>query len=160
MCIRDSKCLSPESDVFTNLGWVKAKDIKVGSIVSTISKEYIDIESIILNKTSKSLPSQINFVDAEVISVEVKQSRLVGFNNLGMNYSITQPVFIKTSEGIEYRNAGDININDVLLSIDENGLVSEIFVESVQIDDQMSSVYDIRTSPERWFIVNSLIAIA
>jgi hypothetical protein len=99
-------------------------------------------------------------INSEVASVTLKTSTLIGFNEIGKNYSITQPIFIKSGDGIEYRNAGDINIGDIIVSVDANGNISDIPVSSIQIDEEESTVYDIRTTPEPWFIVNSTIAIA
>ena len=120
----------------------------------------MDIESIYSNKNSYSMPDSIKFADTQVVSVDLKSSTLIGFNGMGKEYSITQPIFIKNSNGIEYRNAGDINIGDTLVSVDSSGNVSYIIVESIDLDDKQSVVYDIRTLPEPWFIVNSLVAIA
>jgi hypothetical protein len=154
------KCLSPDSVIFTNTGWVKAKDIKPGDNIITINGNNIDIESVTLNKTSKPLPTNVEFSNSQVVSVETKLSTLIGFNYRGKDYSITQPIFVKTSEGITYKNAGEIKVGDAIISVDSQGEISEIIVDSIQIDDLESTVYDIRTSPEPWFIVNSTIAIA
>ena len=154
------KCLSPDGLVFTKNGLVKAKDIFVGDDLISISRSNINLNSVSQNKTSQELPSVIEFSNVKVVSVTQKTSTLIGFNKIGKNYSINQPIFIKSSGGIEYRNAGDINIGDVIINVDLNGSVSNMVVESIEVDDFESTVYDIRTAPEPWFIVNSTIAIA
>ena len=153
-------CISPDGLVFTKNGLVKAKDIFVGDDLISISRSNINLNSVSQNKTSQELPSVIEFSNVKVVSITEKTSTLIGFNKIGKNYSINQPIFIKNSEGIEYRNAGDINIGDVIINVDSSGSVSNIVVESIEVDDFDSKVYDIRTSPEPWFIVNSTIAIA
>jgi hypothetical protein len=155
-----SKCLSPDALVLTTSGFVKAKDIATQDELISISGLNIDLNSVYANKTSQALPEIIEFLNVKVISVTEKTGKLVGFNEIGKNYSITQPIFIKTENGIEYRNAGDINIGDVIISIGLDGVVSDIVVESIETDNFESIVYDIRTSPQPWFIVNSTIAIA
>jgi hypothetical protein len=79
---------------------------------------------------------------------------------MGKNYSVNQPIFIKSENGIQYKNAGEIEIGEIIISVDTNGVTSEIPVVSVEIDDVESTVYDIRTTPEPWFIVNSTLVIA
>ena len=153
-------CISPDGLVFTKNGLVKAKDIFVGDDLISISRSNINLNSVSQNKTSQELPSVIEFSNVKVVSVTQKISTLIGFNKIGKNYSINQPIFIKSSDGIEYRNAGDINIGDVIINVDLNGSVSNMVVESIELDDFESTVYDIRTAPEPWFIVNSTIAIA
>jgi hypothetical protein len=153
-------CFSPNALVLTTKGFVKAKDIVAQNELISISRLNINLDSVSQDKTSQELPSVIEFSNVKVVSITEKNSTLIGFNEIGKNYSINQPIFIKNSDGIEYRNAGDINIGDVIISVDLNGLVSDIVVESIELDDFESTVYDIRTSPEPWFIVNSTIAIA
>ena len=153
-------CLAGDALVLTTNGFVKAKYIAPQDELISISGSNIDINSVSENKTSQSLPEVIEFSNVKVVSVTPKTSILIGFNETGKNYSINQPIFIKNSSGIEYRNAGDINIGDVIINVDSNGSISNIVVESIEVDNFESTVYDIRTAPEPWFIVNSTIAIA
>jgi hypothetical protein len=120
----------------------------------------MNLDSIKLNKTSDALPEIVIFKNSEVSSITLRSSVLTGFNEMGKNYSVTQPIFIKSENGIKYENAGNIKIGDVIISVDLEGVISEIEVISIQVDDLESTVYDIRTNPEPWFIVNSTIAIA
>ena len=96
----------------------------------------------------------------QVISVTEKTGKLVGFNYRGKDYSETQPLFVKTSNGITYKNAGEIEIGEIILGVDSNGLVQETPVLSIEKDQTQSTVYDVKTSPNPWFIVNSFLVIA
>jgi hypothetical protein len=87
-------------------------------------------------------------------------SKLVGFNNLGKNFSTEHPVFIKSMNGITYKNAGDIQTGDILIGIGPDARITETSVTSIEIDENESSVYDIRTEGNPWFIVNSTLTIA
>ena len=120
----------------------------------------MDKNLISLEKKSSALSSSVGLTNNQVASVTIKTSRLIGFNDMGKNYSVTQPIFIKSANGIEYKNAGEIEVGDIIISVDPNGITSEIPVSSIQIDELESTVYDIRTTPEPWFIVNSTLVIA
>ena len=157
---KGGKCLAADALVLTTSGFVKAKYVSPQDELISISGSNIDLNSVFANKTSQTLPEVIEFSNVKVISVTEKTSTLIGFNEIGKIYSINQPIFIKNSGGIEYRNAGDINIGDVIISVGLDGVVSDIVVESIETDNFESTVYDIRTSPQPWFIVNSTIAIA
>ena len=154
------KCLSPESVIFTNTGWVKAKDIKIGDQVITVDNSNINLESITANKTSGHLESTVKLTNSEVISITEKTGKLIGFNYRGKDYSETQPLFVKTSNGITYKNAGEIEIGEIIIGVDSNGLVQGTPVTSVEKSETESTVYDVRTSPNPWFIVNSFLVIA
>jgi hypothetical protein len=87
-------------------------------------------------------------------------SKLVGFNNLGKNFSTEHPIFIKCENGITYKNSEDIQIGDILIGIGPDAIITETVVTSVEIDENESGVYDIRTEGNPWFIVNSTLTIA
>ena len=154
------KCLSPDAVILTTTGWIKAKDLKVGDKAITIDGTHINIESLTSDKTSQALPETVSLTNSEVLSITEKTSTLIGFNYRGKDYSVTQPLFVKTQDGITYKNAGEIEIGEILIKVDKDGLIAEIPVTSIEKDDSESTVYDVRTSPQPWFIVNNFIAIA
>jgi hypothetical protein len=153
-------CLSASTEILTVNGWVAAETVKVGDRVLSISSDEISMHDLLESRTSKALPEQVTVVETEVISVDTRNSTLIGFNNLGKDYSVDQPIFVKSVEGITYKSAKDIVIGDTLLAVNENGLVQEIAVDSIEIDETESKVYEIRTSPEPWFITKSSVVIA
>ena len=106
------------------------------------------------------MPETVSLTNSEVLSITEKTSTLIGFNYRGKDYSVTQPLFVKTQDGITYKNAGEIEIGEILIKVDKDGLIAEIPVTSIEKDDSESTVYDVRTSPQPWFIVNNFIAIA
>jgi hypothetical protein len=155
-----SRCLAPSTPVLTPNGWVEAANVKPGDKVVTISSEHLNLESLLKTGTSESLPPTVNLVEADVSSVEVKTGILRGFNNIGKEYSGTQPVFVKTSTNVVYMYAKDVQVGDILLGMDETGSLVETLVESIQVDTEESQVYDIRTEPQPWFVTKSAIVIA
>jgi hypothetical protein len=95
-----------------------------------------------------------------VISIEVKTAKLISFNGLKKTHSETQPVFIETVDGITYLEAGKVQIGDILLGSLEEGIISRTTVVSIDVDDFESEVYDVRTSPQPWFMTESFIVIS
>jgi hypothetical protein len=144
----------------TASGWVTAETVQVGDKVLSISDTEISVHDLLESKKSKALPGQVTVVETGVISVETRDSVLIGFNNLGKDYSVDQPIFVKDSEGITYKSAKDIVIGDILLVVSETGLVQETAVDSIEIDETESKVYEIRTAPQPWFITKSSVVIA
>jgi hypothetical protein len=118
------------------------------------------MQGLVDNKLSTSLPEKVTLVETEILSIEVKTSVLVGFNGLSRHYSVTQPVFVETEDGITYVNAGEIQLGDVLIGVSEDGTVERTIVLSVELDETESDVYDIRTGPRPWFITDLFMVIA
>jgi len=118
------------------------------------------MQGLVDNKLSTSLPEKVTLVETEILSIEVKTSVLVGFNGLSRYYSVTQPIFVETEEGLTYINAGEIQLGDELIGISEDGSVEKTTVVSIELDETESEVYDIRTGPRPWFITDLFIVIA
>ena len=140
--------------------WKNAASVEVGDRILTISSQHIDVMSLAESKKSAELSGQVSMVEAEVVSVEAKQSVLIGFNGLGKDFSVTQPLLVKTEDGITYKNAGEIELGEVLLGETVDGVISETTVESIEKDETETTVYDIRTAPQPWFVTKTFIAIA
>ena len=140
--------------------WKPAGQVQLGDKLTTIDGKYIDMMGLAQSRKSAPLSGTVSFVESEVVSVEVKKSVLIGFNELGKDYSVTQPILVKTDDGITYKEAGVVEVGDVLLGVTTDGSVTETLVESIERDEVESDVYDIRTAPQPWFITKSFIAIA
>ena len=149
--------------IMTMDGWTTAEGLRVGDKIASVSSEHIDAVKLKAENLSEALPTypvKVSLVETEVVSITVKTGVLVGFNELAKNYSTTQPVFIETDSGLTYVNAGDVKIGDTLIGISEDGVVLRTPVKSIEKDDVESEVYDIRTSPQPWFISDPFVVIA
>jgi intein/homing endonuclease len=153
-------CLAPTTDILTPNGWEKAESVKVGDKVLTVDSRHIDLSALLETKQSSFLSEEVALIEAEIVSVEARSAVLIGFNDLGKDYSVTQPILVKESEGISYKNAEDVEIGDVLLGVASDGAVSETVVVSIEKDEAESTVYEVKTSPQPWFITRSFIVIA
>ena len=89
------------------------------------------------------------------------QKPVVSFNDDETKLSITQPIFVKSPEhGLTTVAAGEVAVGDILVTIDEDGNVSETIVKNIQsFEESERSVYDVRTSPNKWFILGKYIVL-
>ena len=154
------RCLAPQTEVLTTNGWKEAGALSLEDKILTVDSSHIDVMSLIGKKLSSPLNGTLRLVEADIRSITEKTSKLVGYNNLGMDYSATQPILVKTLDGVSYKTGEELEVGDTLIGVDEFGSVSETVVESIQRDDFESTVYDVRTSPQPWFITKSFIVIA
>jgi hypothetical protein len=159
-----SRCLAAETPLFSVDGtWIFADKAKVGDKLMTISGAHIDMQKLVDTKLSAKLPEHVELVETEIVSIEVKTSVLVGFNVSRITekrYSVTQPILVEIATGLTYVNAGDVKLGDVLIGVLEDGRVTRTTVESIELDDVESEVFDIRTSPLPWFLAENFIVIA
>ena len=106
------------------------------------------VETTITAITSKDLPAYIYFN-----------------NNENVRFSLEQPMFIKSVTGypslpsVKYKvvASGVIHVGDYLINIDDNGNITETLVESIQIVEEMSTVYAISCEPQDWFIAGGYL---
>ena len=154
------RCLAPQTEVLTTNGWKEVGTLSLGDKILTVDSSHIDVMSLIGKKLSSPLDGTLRLVEADIRSITEKTSKLVGYNNLGMDYSATQPILVKTLDGVSYKTGEELEVGDTLIGVDEFGSISETVVESIQRDDFESTVYDVRTSPQPWFITKSFIVIA
>ncbi len=154
------RCLSPDTLVLTRKGWAPVDSLEVGDKIASISEQHINMAQLSETKISATLPDQVSLVETDVVSIEVKTAKLISFNGLKKTHSITQPVFIETADGITYLEAGKVQIGDVLLGSLEEGIIARTTVVSIDVDDFESEVYDVRTSPQPWFMTESFIVIS
>jgi hypothetical protein len=154
------RCLAPQTEVLTTNGWKEAGSLSLEDKILTVDSSHIDVMSLIGKKLSSPLDGTLRLVEADIRSITEKTSKLVGYNNLGMDYSATQPILVKTLDGVSHKTGEEIEVGDTLIGVDEFGSVSETVVESIQQDDFESTVYDVRTSPQPWFITKLFLVIA
>jgi hypothetical protein len=158
------RCLAAETPILTANGtWVPARSMQVGDKLKTVSSEHIDMVKLADSKLSANLPENVTLVETEIISIEVKSSVLVGFNGgrgMEKRYSVTQPMLVETVDGLTYIEAGEIKLGDILVGVLEDGRVTRNIVETIELDEVESEVYDIRTSPQPWIITESYMVIS
>jgi len=149
-------CIYADTRVLTSAGYVYAKNISVGDKLATIDPEGLLGNTIINSSTD----IDIKLINVDVVSVESSIKDVVGFNNSLALYSAIQPIIIDHDGKFTYVKAGDISIGDTVIEIDaETKAISNIVVESIQTQSSVE-VYDIRTTPYQWYIVENSIVVS
>jgi hypothetical protein len=106
------------------------------------------------------IKKNINLVEVEVVKSEMSIKDVLSFNGTDKYLSYGQPIFIKQDGLATWVEAGQVKIGDTLLEIDPGRLeINEIIVNSIETDVD-KEVYDIRTSPNQWFIAEQHIVIS
>jgi hypothetical protein len=106
------------------------------------------------------IKKNINLVEVEVVKSEMSIKDVLSFNGNNKYLSYGQPIFIKQNGLATWVEAGQVKIGDTLLEIDPGRLeINEIIVNSIETDVD-KEVYDIRTSPNQWFIAEQHIVIS
>ena len=151
------KCLHEDAKVLTSNGYVVAKDLKVGDKLLTVNPSDLTNYVTFVDAT---ISETVSFVETEIITIASGQESLVKFNNTESLFSLNHPMFIKNNEGIAIKNSGDIALGDYLVDIDtDSGNVRYTMVEFIQLMDT-GNIYDIRTTPFKWYIVGNYLTIA
>jgi hypothetical protein len=156
-------CIEANTLVLTVSGLVPAKDIKVGDKVITYEmneKAPTTDAGTLFIWDSPSL-STSNMVETEVVRVVEKgDSAIMYFNgNTDAKYSITQPLFIKGSDGsYKIRTTGSLEVGDYLVSINDDGSIIEEEIVDITIEDELGLVYQIDCEPIQWFVAGGYLA--
>jgi len=152
------KCLGSDTKVLTATnGWVPAHMLLVGDKILTVSPEYMNNGE---NLKDFKISDHVTFVESEIVKIEKSQKTLLKFNDLEATFSDGQPVFVKTENGITYKDTGEVKIGDVLVMISEMSEVSYVEIVNITKTEDLHDVYDVRTTPNPWYIAGNFLTIA
>jgi hypothetical protein len=151
-------CIGAKTKLFTELGQVAAEDIKVGDTLLTVSsKQLVSNE----NEEYSLLSNTVDFEKTIVTECTVGQENIVWFNNnKDKTFTLNQPIFIKTPNGIESTYIATLSVGDEVMTIDDSGNVSFVKIDLIDLSEDLNDVYTIRTSPNRWFIAGDYLVIS
>ena len=152
------KCIHGDARVLTTSGYMAARDIKVGDKLLTVSEN--SMTKITPTFHDMSISNKIEFVEVEVTTNNISQEKLIKFNNTLDKFSLHQPIYVKTENGIDWKPTGEVMLGDVLVNVNsESGNISYTIVENIEIFDA-ENVYEIRTTPLLWFIVGNYLVVS
>ena len=151
------KCIHSDARILTRTGYVAARDIKVGDKVLTVSSKNISSTPTFHNM---SISDNVEFVEVEVTTNIISQKPLIKFNNIDDMFSPNQPIYVKTENGIDWKQTGEVSLGDELVKIDaESGNVTYTTVNSIEHLDA-ADVHEIRTTPLLWFVVGNYLVVS
>ena len=106
---------------------------------------------------SPALSDSVHIKEVLVESVEENESILIGFNGEDKHLSEHQPVLIADKDGVLVKEAGLIEIGDILVVVGSDGAVKTNNVFSIERDTKLSKTYDIKISQHSWFITENFV---
>jgi hypothetical protein len=150
-------CIEEDSQLLTSNGYILAKDVKVGDVLLTIDPSELnngDMTSDIVIK------DKVTLSETTVVKHELSQKDLIKFNGSETLFSEGQPIFVKEGELIKYKETGQVQVGDILVTLRVESC--EIIFETVETIEKLPAkdVYDIRCEPSQWFIAGNYIVIS
>jgi hypothetical protein len=156
-------CIGANTEILTKeesggTASIPAKDIKIGDKLLTISSEQLVANE---NEEYSLLLENVSLEETVVTEATLGKENIVWFNNdKNIYYTLNQPIFTKTSDGVYSVYTSQLKVGDSLLSVDPKGVVSSTLITSIHISDDIEDVYTIRTAPNRWFIAGGNVVIS
>ena len=159
------KCIEENTLIDTPNGLVAAKDLQIGSEVYTVSLQevplsdetgqydfdYVGFESDTLTSLEKTVTTIVS-IDSSTRDV------VLCFNNEQEKlYSTSQPIFVKSDNKYQVMPTGAVSVGDYLVSVNVDGSLTEILVESVDMITKEATVYQFNCEPADWFIAGGYL---
>ena len=158
-------CLEGDSFVRTATGWVQAKEIQVGDSFLTL-----DIPEFPLSGptgegdanwreiATETITPQ-GLVSATVTAAEPREVKeVVWFNGeTETRFSVDHPMCLKGSPYYVFKEAGGVQIGEILIKVDENGNLIEVPVTQIDSDDTVHTVYKFSCEPQDWFVAGGYL---
>lgn len=158
-------CVHEDTLIDTPNGKVKAKDLQVGDEIISVSFNEIPDASIdgesdfdYVGFISSTLtPKEKTFTKIVDIAPSVKNTLLYFNGDNSSLFSTTQPFFIKRNNYYEIVPSGAVEVGDFLISVDNDGLLTEIEVVSIEYLTEDATVYQFGCEPQDWFIAGNYL---
>ena len=154
-------CVHGETVIQTSNGPILAKNVEVGDKVLSfkISEKQPESDSSVLFMWESDSLTVEESVETEIVRIiEKGDSAVMYFNdNKQSKYSITQPVFVKTNGSYKIRTTGSLEIGDVIVSVDQEGILVEQEITDITIENELDVVYQIDCEPYQWFVAGGYL---
>ena len=157
-------CVQGDTFIRTANGLVAAKDIQVGDTFLTV-----DIPEFPLageggaDANWRDIATETVTVNGLVpVTVTVAEARevqeVVWFNgDSDAKFSVDHPMCLKGTPFYTFKEAGGIQIGDVLIKINEDGSLLEVPVFQIDNDDTVHTVYKFGCEPQDWFVAGGYL---
>jgi hypothetical protein len=158
-------CIEAETLIRTMSGTIPAKNLEIGDLVLTVDIEEIPVEGESSSEwnwrdisVSTLTPSRL--VETRITNItETEVQEVLWINNEeDKKYSLTQPVFIKTTpNNYIVSEFGGLTVGDILIKINEDGSAEEVLIESLDTETLPHTVYQFSCEPQDWFIAGNYL---
>jgi hypothetical protein len=156
-------CIHGDTLIYTNNGYIAARDVAVGDIVYSW-----DVAELPLEENTYSFNSWVSetltinsFVETTVTDkMLVEKTQTLCFNDLmGMRFSLEQPIFIKRNGLYRIELSGSVEEGDYLVTYASDGQYSETLVESILLVNESveTDLYFFSTEPYDWFFAGGIL---
>jgi hypothetical protein len=145
------KCIHGDSKLRTKTGYIFARDLVVGDTLLTV-----DPKTFKFGNDYSYIDNTVLFTEVTVTTVIAGKKKIIRFNNREELFSDQQPVYIKDVDAVRYVNTSDVKIGSLLVLVKPDGSVVYERVDIIDVMDE-DTVYEIRTTPNPWFIVGEML---
>ena len=161
-----SKCIHEDTMISTPKGDIRAKDILPGDYIYSINIEEVpnsgpdgQAQFDYSGFESTTLRSTDGLVETLVVSaIPGMKDNIMYFNgNNNVKFSLEQPMFIKRNGEYEILPSGVVEKGDYLLEINDQGQISEVLVEQIDIIEGSHLVMLFDCEPQDWFIAGGYL---
>jgi hypothetical protein len=158
-----SGCIEENTLIRTTSGLKAAKDVQVGDTVLAV--DLVEIPTAgpegdfdYTNFNSEALTSN-GLIEVNVVSIipSTKYSNLSFNGESTKKYSSTQPFFVKRGSFYQVIPSSEIEEGDSLIKVNEDGSLSEVFIESIEYQMTECAVYQFNCEPQDWFIAGDYL---
>jgi hypothetical protein len=159
------RCIEENTLVDTPNGLVAAKDLQVGDEVYTVSLQEVPLS----DETGQYDFDHVGFESDTLTSLEKTTTIITGidpstremaicFNNEQEKlFSTSQPIFAKTNNKYVVMPTGALSAGDYLVSVNDDGSLTEVLVETIDAVTRNTNVYQFNCEPADWFIAGGYL---
>jgi hypothetical protein len=159
------RCIEENTLVDTPNGPVAAKDLQIGDTVYTVSLQEVPLS----DETGQYDFDYVGFESDTLTALEKTTTVITGidpstremaicFNNEQEKlFSTSQPIFAKTNNKYVVMPTGALSAGDYLVSVNGDGSLTEILVETIDAVTKNTNVYQFNCEPADWFIAGGYL---
>jgi hypothetical protein len=159
------RCIEENTLVDTPNGLVAAKDLQIGDTVYTVSLQEVPLS----DETGQYDFDYVGFESDTLTSLEKTTTVITGidpstrdmaicFNNEQEKlFSTSQPIFAKTNNKYVVMPTGALSAGDYLVSVNNDGSLTEVLVETIDAVTKDTNVYQFNCEPADWFIAGGYL---
>ena len=158
-------CIDENTLISTPNGPIAAKDLKIDDEIYSLELLEIPQNDITgqydfdyIGMISKTL-TPLNKTTTRITAIEsFARNEVIYFNDdITKLFSISQPIFTKSSDFYQVLPTGTLQIGDYLIQVNEDGSFTETLIEDINTIAKDTTVYQFSCEPADWFIAGNYL---